>query len=224
METWIWIVLILVLFAFFFWKPVATFDTTADQKQGIAPDIIQVIIEAIQKDHPDEVPLETLFINKVGNETYSARFMFLNTQGYFGTQYDVQAKVSSEGSVIITDMSTTAQVDKYDSGFTPYTSDTYGDYSDITKSLDGRLQSELTNSRQNYEKEQKARDKMLTTESMTGKYSQNIQNDAAMAKFMATTSANSFTPGVSAASFQPEPSPARSGEMLASGASVFNSM
>jgi hypothetical protein len=224
METWIWIVLILVLFAFFFWKPVATFDTAADQKQGIAPDIIQVIIEAIQKEHPDEVPLETLFINKVGNETYSARFMFLNTQGYFGTQYDVQAKVSSEGSVIITDMSTSAQVDKYDSGFTPYISDNYGAYSDITKNLGSRLQSELTNSRQNYEKDQKARDLMLSTESMASKYNQNIQSNAAMAKFMSTTSANSFTPGVSASSFEPGPSPARSGNMVASGASVFNSM
>lgn len=224
METWIWIVLILVLFAFFFWKPVATFDTAADQKQGIAPDIIQVIIEAIQKEHPDEVPLETLFINKVGNDNYSARFMFLNTQGFFGTQYDVQAKVSPEGSVMITDMSTSAQVDKYDSGFTPYKSDTYGDYSNITKNLDSRLQSELTNSRQNYEKEQKSRDLMLSTESMATKYNQNIQADAAMAKFMATTSTNSFTPGVSASSFEPGPSPARSGGMIASGASVFNSM
>ena len=222
METWIWIVLILVLFAFFFWKPTATFDVTADQKQGISPDIIQVIIEAIQKEHPDEVPLETLFINKVGNDTYSARFMFLNTQGYFGTQYDVQAKVSSEGSVVVTSMSTSAQVDKYDAGFTPYKPDTYGDYSDITKNLSARLQSELTNSRQNYEKDQKARDTMLTTESMTSKYNQNIQNNAAMAKFMATTSTNSFTPG--SGSTVPGPSPARSGNMVASGASVFNSM
>jgi hypothetical protein len=222
MESWIWIVLILVLFAFFFWKPTAAFDVTADQKQGISPDIIQVIIEAIQKEHPDEVPIETLFINKVGDDAYSARFMFLNTQGYFGTQYDVQAKVSSEGSVVVTNMSTTAEVDKYDSGFTPYKPDTYGDYSDITKNLDARMQSELTNSRQNYEKDQKARDTMLTTESMAAKYNQNIQNNSAMAKFMATTSANSFTS--SPGSTVPGPSPARSGNMVASGASVFNSM
>jgi len=222
METWIWIVLILVLFAFFFWKPTATFDVTADQKQGISPDIIQVIIEAIQKEHPDEVPLETLFINKVGNDTYSARFMFLNTQGYFGTQYDVQAKVSPEGSVAVTSMSTAAQVDKYDSGFTPYKVDTYGDYSDITKNLDARMQSELTNSRQNFEKDQKARDTMLTTESMASKYNQNIQNNSAMANFMATTSTNSFTTG--SGSTVPGPSPARSGNIVASGASVFNSM
>jgi hypothetical protein len=222
METWIWVLLVLVLFIFFFWKPVATFDMAADQKQGISPNIIQVIIEGIQKEHPDEVPLETLFINKVGNDTYSARFMFLNTQGYFGTQYDVQAKVSSEGSVVITNMSTSAEVDKYDSGFTPYIPDTYGDYSDITKNLDARLQSELTNSRQNYEKDQKARDLMLSTESMASKYNQNIQNTAGMAKYMSTTSANSFTSA--SGSTVPGPSPARSGEMVASGASVFNSM
>jgi hypothetical protein len=222
MESWIWIVLILVLFAFFFWKPTAAFDVTADQKQGISPDIIQVIIEAIQKEHPDEVPIETLFINKVGDDAYSARFMFLNTQGYFGTQYDVQAKVSTEGSVVVTSMSTTAEVDKYDSGFTPYKPDTYGDYSDITKNLNARMQSELTNSRQNYEKDQKARDTMLSTESMASKYNQNIQNNSAMAQFMATTSTNSFTS--SPGSTVPGPSPARSGNMVASGASVFNSM
>jgi hypothetical protein len=222
METWIWVLLILVLFAFFFWKPVATFDTTADQKQGISPNIIQVIIEAIQKEHPDEVPLETLFINKVGNDNYSARFMFLNTQGYYGTQYDVQAKVSSEGAVAITNMSTSAEVDKYDSGFTPYKPDTYGDYSDITKTLEARTQTELTSYRQNFEREQKARDLMLSTESMASKYNQNIQNTAGMAKFMSTTSSNYYTP--EPGSTIPGPSPARSGEMIASGASVFNSM
>jgi len=222
METWIWVLLVLVLFAFFFWKPTATFDKTADQKQGIPPDIIQVIIEAIQKEHPDEVPLETLFINKVGNDNYSARFMFLNTQGYFGTQYDVQARVTSEGSVAITNMSTSAEVDKYDSGFTPYKTDTYGDYSDITKTLETRAQTELTNYRQNYEKEQKARDLMLSTESMASKYNQNIQNNAQMAKFMATTSSNYYAP--ESGSTIPGPSPARSGELVASGASVFNSM
>jgi hypothetical protein len=222
METWIWVLLILVLFAFFFWKPVATFDTAADQKQGISPNIIQVIIEAIQKEHPDEVPLETLFINKVGNDNYSARFMFLNTQGYFGTQYDVQAKVTSEGAVVITNMSTSAEVDKYDSGFTPYKSDTYGDYSDITKTLEARTQTELTSYRQNFEREQKARDLMLSTESMASKYNQNIQNTAGMGKFMSTTSSNYYTP--EPGSTVPGPSPARSGEMIASGASVFNSM
>ena len=222
METWIWVLLILVLFAFFFWKPVATFDTTADQNQGISPNIIQVIIEAIQKEHPDEVPLETLFINKVGNDNYSARFMFLNTQGYYGTQYDVQAKVSSEGAVAITNMSTSAEVDKYDSGFTPYKPDTYGDYSDITKTLEARTQTELTSYRQNFEREQKARDLMLSTESMASKYNQNIQNTAGMAKFMSTTSSNYYTP--EPGSTIPGPSPARSGEMIASGASVFNSM
>lgn len=222
METWIWILLVLVLFIFFFWKPAATFDTAADQKQGISPNIIQVIIEAIQKEHPDEVPIETLFINKVGNDNYSARFMFLNTQGYFGTQYDVQAKVSSEGSVAITNISTSAEVDKYDSGFTPYKSDTYGDYSDIKKTLETRTQTELTNYRQNFEREQKARDLMLSSESMASKYNQNIQNTEGMTKFMSTTSSNYYTP--EPGSTIPGPSPARSGELIASGASVFNSM
>jgi hypothetical protein len=71
METLIWVLLIVLLYLFFFWDPKSQYDIASDKKQSIAPNIIQAVIEAIQKDKPDEVPLETLFVNSVGNNTYS---------------------------------------------------------------------------------------------------------------------------------------------------------
>ena len=216
----IWVLLLVALFLFFFWRPQANFDVAADQKQGVSPDIIQAIIESIQKEHPDEVPLETLFINSVGDNTYSSRFMFFNSAGYFGTQYDVQARVSPEGSVQILNMSTSAQVDKYDSGFTPYMPDNYRDYTDISKSSEAQLQKELTNFRKT-----PIDQKVFETQSVASKYNQNITTDQSMQKFLATEQKTSFSNQPPATStYLSGPSPARSGEMLAPGASVFNSM
>jgi hypothetical protein len=215
MDTLIWVLLLVALFLVFFWKPQEAYDVAADQKQGVSPNIIQAIIEAIQKDHPDEVPLETLFINSKAAGEYSARFMFMNTVGYFGTQYDVQAKVSPEGSVQITNISTSAQVDNYDSGFTPYKPDTYQDYTDISKTLDSKLMDELAN----YKKSTQSTD-AFSTENVSKLYSQNITTDADMQKFFSSEPTSSFT--TSPGSTAPGPSPARSGDIVASGDRVFN--
>jgi hypothetical protein len=209
MESWILVLLLVAVFLFVFWRPTANYDVASDEKQGVPPDIIQVIIEAIQKEHPDEVPLETLFINSIGEGRYSARFMFLNTQGFFGTQYDVQAEVTKEGTAHIASMSTTAQVDKYDAGFTAYKSDQYTDYTDISKALDAKLSSELKNYRENPTNQD-----VFSNDRMKTKY----DNVPAIVQ---TASTNSYTssPGSSV----PGPSPARSGGIVAAGAPVFNS-
>ena len=227
MEKWIYIVLILLLFFYFFWQPKSTaqsmFETAASNQQAIASDVIQVIIEAVQKLHPDEVPLETLFINKNGEDKYNARFMFANTQGFYATQYDVAAQVGSEGGVSILNISSTAQVDKYDSGFTPYKADTYTDYTDISKFKESKLQSELTNYRQNAQKP--INTQWLSNQSVMNTYNQNIQNNSDLAQYMATQPPTSFSPQApTASSYVPGPSPARAGDMVASGARVFNAM
>jgi len=197
------------------------FETAASNQQAIPPDVIQVIIEAVQKMHPDEVPLETLFINKNGEDKYNARFMFTNTQGFFATQYDVSAQVGSEGNVSILNISSTAQVDNYDSGFTPYKPDTYTDYTDISKFKNSKLQSELTNYRQ--KAQMPINTQWLSNESVMKSYGQNIQNDAAMAQYMATAPPTSYSAGQPTTStYAPGPSPARAGDMVASGARVFN--
>lgn len=211
MENWILVLLLVAVFLFVFWKPKSTYDVASDQKQGVPPDIIQVIIEAIQKEHPDEVPLETLFINKTGDDRYSARFMFLNTQGFFGTQYDVQAEVSAkEGIAHIVGMSTSAQVDKYDAGFTAYKPDQYTDYTYISKALDAKLTSELKNYRENPVGNQG----VFSTENMKSKYS-----DVPAIVQNAPTNSYTSSPGDAV----PGPSPARSGGIVAAGAPVFNS-
>ena len=217
MDTLIWVLLLVALFLYFFWNPTASYDTAADQKQGVSPNIIQAIIESIQKDHPDEVPLETLFINSKALGEYSARFMFFNTVGYFGTQYDVQAKVSPEGSVQILNVSASAHVDNYDSGFTPYKPDQYQDYTDISKTLDNKLQSELTNYRQS--ETQRTADQFETAK-VVDAYEKNINADADMRKFFSSEQPINFS--TSSGSAVPGPSPARSGEMVASGDRVFN--
>ena len=221
MESLIWVLLVVALFFLFFWKPQETFDVASDQKQGVSPDIIQAIIEAVQKQSPDEVPLETLFINMTGPDTFSTRFMFFNTQGYFGTQYDVQARVTPEGSVQIINMSTSAQVDKYDSGFTPFKPDSYTDYSDITKTSDAKLQSELTNFRK-VQLDSTNKTDVFANQSISNKYNQNITTDQGMQKFFATEPQTTFTNQAPASSYVPGPSPARSGGILAPGANVFN--
>ena len=222
METLIWVLLIVLLYLFFFWDPKSQYDIASDKKQSIAPNIIQAVIEAIQKDKPDEVPLETLFVNSVGNNAYSCRFMFLNTQGYFGTQYDVHATVTPEGTVTINQISTSAQVDNYDAGFTPYKPDTYMDYGDITKSTENRFQQELTKYREKSTSTLREKD-VFDTENVSKMYSQNIQSDKDMQKFLTSEPQTSFTNSASASSYIPGPSPVRTGGILAPGAPVFNS-
>lgn len=227
MEAWVFTLLVVLLFLYFFWQPKqniqSMFETAASNQQAIPPDVIQVIIEAVQKLHPDEVPLETLFINKNGEDKYNARFMFTNTQGFFATQYDVAAQVGSEGNVSILNISSTAQVDNYDSGFTPYKADTYTDYTDISKFKESKLQSELTNYRQRAQ--MPINTQWLSNESVMKTYGENMQTTEGMTQFMseANKSPTGFNPGQPTTStYMPGPSPARSGDMVASGARVFN--
>jgi hypothetical protein len=136
----IWIVLLVVAFVvLLLWKPSsASYDSTV-RRQAVSPDIIEVIIENVQKTNPDLVPIETLYVNRIGDDQYSARLMFLNTTGYFGTQYDVRATVTGNGVVNITNLSSTSQVDQFDSGFNAYKPDGYRTYNDISSALEGQL-------------------------------------------------------------------------------------
>jgi hypothetical protein len=221
MEVLIWVILVVLLYLFFFWKPGSQFDMVPDKKQGIPPNVIQAVIEAIQKDKPNEVPLETLFINVVGPDTYSCRFMFLNSQGYYGTQYDVKAVVTPEGSVNIQNISTSSKVDNYDSGFTPYKPDRYVDYTDIQKATDNKFQNELSKFREAQLNPGSSND--FSTQKLSSMYGQNIQANADMQKFLSSQTQTSFTNSASPDSSIPGPSPARSGDIVAPGAPVFNS-
>jgi hypothetical protein len=105
----------------------------------VSPDVTQVILEAIQKN--TGYPLETLYIKNLGDDTYDARFMFFNTEGYFGTQYDVKARVTPSGAVTIISKSETAKTG--DSDNPAYVPDKYQQYEVIEANLDRQLSDAL---------------------------------------------------------------------------------
>jgi hypothetical protein len=105
----------------------------------VSPDVTQVILEAIQKNAG--YPLETLYIKSLGDDTYDARFMFFNTEGYFGTQYDVKAHVTPNGSVNIISQSETATTG--DAANPAYVPDKYQPYEVIESNLDQQLKDAL---------------------------------------------------------------------------------
>jgi hypothetical protein len=105
----------------------------------VSPDVTQVILEAIQKSAG--YPLETLYIKSIGDNTYDARFMFFNTENYFGTQYDVKAQVTPSGSVNIISKSETATTG--DAENPAYVPDKYQPYEMIEANLDRQLQDAL---------------------------------------------------------------------------------
>ena len=126
------ILLLVIIAAFLVWNSrvnlsgyVAPVANNGDAP--VPPDVIQAIIEKVQQSKPDEYPLETLFVTPQADGTYMSRFMFFNTRKFFGTQYDVVAKIREDGNVDITRMSQTA---KPDPG-TGYEPDTYKPYIEI---------------------------------------------------------------------------------------------
>ena len=110
------ILLLVIIAAFLVWNSrvnlsgyVAPVANNGDAP--VPPDVIQAIIEKVQQSKPDEYPLETLFVTPQADGTYMSRFMFFNTRKFFGTQYDVVAKIREDGNVDITRMSQTAKPD-----------------------------------------------------------------------------------------------------------------
>lgn len=105
----------------------------------VSPDVTQVILEAVQKSAG--YPLETLYIKTLGDNTYDARFMFFNTENYFGTQYDIKARVMPNGSVTIISQSETATTGDTDNP--AYVPDQYQPYEMIEANLDQQLRDAL---------------------------------------------------------------------------------
>jgi len=117
----------------------------------VPPSVIQVIIEALQKQEPWLQPVETIYITpKSGAQsgiTYDVRMLFLDTRGFFGVQYDVTAGVSPDGAVQILSKTSSSSPDR--SGpFQSYAPDKYQAYDDINQALNDQLTSILAASRQ----------------------------------------------------------------------------
>jgi len=97
------IFVMLAIFGFLIWNRVSS-ETFVDVSaaKSVAPATIQTIVNAVQARIPDLYPLQTIYINPMqgdqGSMKYNARILFLNTRGYFGVQYDVQA--DADGNLI----------------------------------------------------------------------------------------------------------------------------
>jgi hypothetical protein len=143
------ILLLVALILFMFWngRQGAGYSTEmtpsglGPSDAPVSPDVTQVIIEQVQKLMPSTYPLETLFIKSRGDDKYDARFMFFNTDGYYGTQYDVSATVGKDGGVQILSRSETAVAgDATNPGYQP---DKYQPYEMIEANLDQQLRDAL---------------------------------------------------------------------------------
>ena len=64
--------------------------------EAFEPEIIQNTLNLIQEKEPNVYPIDTVYFNKQGSN-YIGRFMFLNTDGFYGVQYDVE----TDGNVIV---------------------------------------------------------------------------------------------------------------------------
>lgn len=134
---------LLAIAAFLVWngRQKDTYDAemAGASEERVSPDVTQVILEKVGSLYKDAQPLETLFINHQGDGVYNARFMFLDTKHFYGTQYDVQARVNGNGSVDILAMTGTARAD-YSNAYKP---DKYQPWDTIQKSLDDQLKQAL---------------------------------------------------------------------------------
>jgi len=129
-----------------FWS---TSSVTGNYADPVAPapvvsrSIIQAIIEKIQVGAPWLQPINTVYVNPVtdtqGGTSYNARFMFLDTRGFFGEQYDVTATVAPDGGVNLLKNTHTSSPSA-DGPFERFKADTYQKYSDVRDSLSFQLQ------------------------------------------------------------------------------------
>jgi hypothetical protein len=88
---------------------------------------------------PDMAPIDTLFVNIQPDGSYNSRIMFFDTKHFLGTQYDVSAKVNTDGSVDILKIGDSAAVDPT-YGYKP---DKYQPWTDVTKNLDAQFKGAL---------------------------------------------------------------------------------
>ena len=141
------IFLLLAIFGFMVWNRTSGKEAFTDVSASnpVDPATIQTIVNGIQDRIPDLYPLQTVYINPMqgnqGSVIYNARILFLNTRGYFGVQYDVQA--DSAGNLI----SVTGQVQPQANGpFQGFSeTDSYQDFD----SVEAVLAEQFANLKQN---------------------------------------------------------------------------
>lgn len=128
------LVLVLVIL-FLLWNsrtPVGTYAAgDVELTAPVPPNIVQAIIEKVQSMKPDLAPIDTVFVNIQPDGSYNSRIMFYNTKHFFGTQYDVSAKVEKDGSVNILKIGDSSTVD-HSTGYKP---DVYMPWTEVAENL-----------------------------------------------------------------------------------------
>lgn len=140
------ILVLVILVLFFIWNgrqgktTVSTYavdDTT--RVAPVPPLVVQAIIEKVQSMKPDLAPIDTVFVNIQPDGSYKSRMMFFNTKHFFGTQYDINAKVNDDGSVNILNIGDTNSVEAT-AGYKP---GKYQEWVDVQKNLDSQFEGAL---------------------------------------------------------------------------------
>jgi hypothetical protein len=80
-----------------------------------------------------------VFVNVQPDGSYNSRIMFYNTKHFFGTQYDVNASVSPDGSVNINKIGDSASVDP-SAGYQP---DKYKPWQEVAANLSAQFKGAL---------------------------------------------------------------------------------
>lgn len=118
---------------------------------AVHPNIIQVIMEAVQKTEPWLQPIETIYVTpkkgEQGGVVYEGRFMFMDTRGFFGVQYDITAGVSPAGTVNILSKASSSSPDR-NGPFQSYAPDKYQPFADVQADLNQQLIDTLKASRE----------------------------------------------------------------------------
>lgn len=134
------IILLLALLVFFIWngRQTASYDgayistpqaaPVGPDDAPVAPEVTQRILDQIKT---GEIPIETLFVKKVDDGKYSARFMFYNPADFTGVQYDVAANVSDSAAEITGQTVVTESGDEWNPA---YRGDEYTPWSAISAS------------------------------------------------------------------------------------------
>lgn len=134
-----------------FWNSSSVSHFATGAAPSVPPNIIQVIIEAIQKNEPWMQPIETIYVTPrqgaQGGVVYDGRFMFLDTRGFFGVQYDVSASVSPAGLVNIVSKTTSSAPDR-NGPFQAYAPDQYQPFADVQADLNEQLAATIRASRE----------------------------------------------------------------------------
>lgn len=130
------IFLLIAFLGFLMWNRISneTFTDVSAEKP-VEPAVIQSIINSVQAKVPDVYPIQTVYVNPFdgdqGSKVYNARILFLNTRGYFGVQYDVQA--DAEGRIISMSEQPSASLT---GPFLPYKGEEFEKFEDIQTALD----------------------------------------------------------------------------------------